>query len=173
MRHYYTLSLLSLSLFLSIIIIIIIISIINAISRKKNKQRVGRMIKLLINKTVFTCSYGLYLCRTFFFLFVCFFVVKSFYILEFNNCVCKFDKTKNNNLLEKDIDIDTSMYKLLECSHKYSILSESLENYQGDEIDDVGVNGYASKITAKTQIFCKNLEIQVKQTSQDNQQFHF
>ena len=29
------------------------------------------------------------------------FVVKNFYVLEFNNCVCKFDKNKNKNLLKK------------------------------------------------------------------------
>ena len=29
------------------------------------------------------------------------FVVKNFYVLEFNNYVCKFDKNKNKNLLKK------------------------------------------------------------------------
>ena len=32
----------------------------------------------------------------------CLFVVKNFYILEFNNCVCKFDKNKNKNLFKKN-----------------------------------------------------------------------
>ena len=36
-------------------------------------------------------------------LFICFFLVENFYVyfLEFNNCVCKFDKNKNKNLLKK------------------------------------------------------------------------
>ena len=35
-------------------------------------------------------------------LFVCLFLVKNFYVfLEFNNCVCKFCKNKNKNLLKK------------------------------------------------------------------------
>ena len=29
------------------------------------------------------------------------FVVKSVYVLESNNCVCKFDKNENRNLNEK------------------------------------------------------------------------
>ena len=29
------------------------------------------------------------------------FIVKNFYILGFNNCVCKFDKNKNKNLNKK------------------------------------------------------------------------
>ena len=33
--------------------------------------------------------------------FVCLFVVKNFYVLEFNNDVCKFYKNKNKNLLKK------------------------------------------------------------------------
>ena len=47
---------------------------------------------LFTNKTVCTCLYACYLCTNFF---VCLFVVKSFYVLEFNNCFCKFDKNKN------------------------------------------------------------------------------
>ena len=36
-------------------------------------------------------------------LFICFFLVENFYVyfLEFNNCVCKFDKNKNKNLFKK------------------------------------------------------------------------
>ena len=42
-----------------------------------------------------------------FFCFVCFFclfLVKNFFVffLEFNNCVCKFDKNKNENLFKKN-----------------------------------------------------------------------
>ena len=41
-----------------------------------------------------------------FFCFVCFFClffVKNFFVffLEFNNCVCKFDENKNENLFKK------------------------------------------------------------------------
>ena len=45
--------------------------------------------------TFFLC---LFVC-----LFICFFLVENFYVyfLEFNNCVCKFDKNKNKNLLKK------------------------------------------------------------------------
>ena len=53
---------------------------------------------LFTNKTVCTCLYVCYLRTNFF---VCLFVVKNFYVLEFNNCVCKFDKNKNQNLLKK------------------------------------------------------------------------
>ena len=35
----------------------------------------------------------------------CLFVVKNFYVLEFNNCVCKFNKGKNKNLKIKQIKI--------------------------------------------------------------------
>ena len=58
--------------------------------------------------------YSCYLCTNFFVLFffffcvfvclfICFFLVENFYVyfLEFNNCVCKFDKDKNKNLLKK------------------------------------------------------------------------
>ena len=64
---------------------------------------------LLTNKTVCTCLYAYYLCTNFFF---CSFVVKNFYVLEFNNCVCKFDKNKNENLLKKEnvIEVNTSEY---------------------------------------------------------------
>ena len=36
-------------------------------------------------------------------MFICFFLVETFYVyfLEFNTCVCKFDKNKNKNLLKK------------------------------------------------------------------------
>ena len=65
---------------------------------------------LFTNKTVCTCLYACYLCTNF--LFVCLFVVKNFYVLEFNNCVCKFDKNKNENLLKKEnvIEVNTSEY---------------------------------------------------------------
>ena len=52
-------------------------------------------------KTVWTCLYACYLCTNF--LFVCLFVVKNFCFLEFINCVCKFEKNKNKNLLKKII----------------------------------------------------------------------
>ena len=46
-----------------------------------------------------TCLYAYYLCTNFNFWNVDFcFVVKKLYVLELNNCVCKFDKNKNKNL---------------------------------------------------------------------------
>ena len=50
---------------------------------------------LFTNKTVCTYLYACYLCP--FFLFV----VKNFYVLGLNNCVCKFDKNKSKNLFKK------------------------------------------------------------------------
>ena len=48
----------------------------------------------------------------------CLFVVKNFYVLEFNNCVCKFDKNKNKNLLKKKKK-EKNCFKELShlCSH--------------------------------------------------------
>ena len=65
---------------------------------------------LLTKQRGHVCS--CYLCTNFFVLFfsffmfvclfICFFLVENFYVyfLEFNNCVCKFDKNKNKNLLK-------------------------------------------------------------------------
>ena len=52
-----------------------------------------------------TCLYACYLCTNLFFFCFVLFVVKHFYVLEFNNCVCKFDKNKNKNLLKKNVII--------------------------------------------------------------------
>ena len=47
--------------------------------------------------------YFLFFLYLFVCLFICFFLVENLYVyfLEFNNCVCKFDKNKNKNLLKK------------------------------------------------------------------------
>ena len=109
-----------LSLSLTLFIIIIIISFINAIWGKKKKQLGGRVV-LLIKQCghVYSC----YLCTNFFgffsffyvCLFICFFLVENFYIcfLEFNNCVCKFDKNKNKNLLKKNLKRKQPTYATL------------------------------------------------------------
>ena len=46
----------------------------------------------------------------FVYLFICFFLVENFYVyfLEFNNCVCKFDKNRNKYLLKKKKRTGTS-----------------------------------------------------------------
>ena len=95
----YTLSLLSLSLILSIIIINIFI--INVILEKKEKRT--RWEGGFTNKTVWACLYAYYLCTNFFLL-ACFLVVsckKFLCFFRLYNCVCKFDKTKDKNLLKK------------------------------------------------------------------------
>ena len=52
---------------------------------------------------VLTFLFYFFLFFMFVCLFICFFLVENFYVyfLEFNNCVCKFDKNKNKNLLKK------------------------------------------------------------------------
>ena len=37
------------------------------------------------------------------------FVVKNVYVLEFNNCVCEFDKNENKNLTKKNKQIKWKM----------------------------------------------------------------
>ena len=96
----YTLSLLSLSLILSIIIINIFI--INVILEKKEKRT--RWEGGFTNKTVWACLYAYYLCTNFFLL-ACFLVVsckKFLCFFRLYNCVCKFDKTKDKNLLKEN-----------------------------------------------------------------------
>ena len=52
---------------------------------------------------VLTFLFSFFLFFMFVCLSICFFLVENFYVyfLEFNNCVCKFDKNKNKNLLKK------------------------------------------------------------------------
>ena len=66
---------------------------------KRKNNGVGFFLFFLFtNKTVCTCLYACYLCTNFF---DSLFVVKKFYVLEFNNCVCKIDENKNKDSLKK------------------------------------------------------------------------
>ena len=65
---------------------------------KRKSNGMGGWFYLLIKQCVHVYMYVIFVLT---FLFVCLFVVKNFYVLEFNNCVCKFDKNKNKNLLKK------------------------------------------------------------------------
>ena len=74
----------------------------------------------------------------------------------FRSCITKINSTLMDNA--EDLDIIMPMYNLLEYSQNYSITSESLWNYNRDEIDDVDDNTserksfkYKTKIKGKTE----------------------
>ena len=66
---------------------------------KRKSNRVGRcfffvsFFYLLIKQCVHVYMHIIFVLT--------FFFVKNFYVLQLNNCVCKFDKNKNKNLLKK------------------------------------------------------------------------
>ena len=65
---------------------------------KRKSNGGGGWLYLLIKQCVHVYMHVIFVLN---FLFVCLFVVKNFYVLEFSNCVCKFDKNKNKKLLKK------------------------------------------------------------------------
>ena len=56
------------------------------------------------------------------------FVVKNVYVLEFNNCVCKFDKNNNKNLNKK-----------MDFSAKKKISLMNILNNNGPNIEPCGI----------------------------------
>ena len=51
------------------------------------------------------------------------FVVKNFDVLEFNNCVCKFDKNKNKNLnIKKNCLVEQRLNITLLITDERSVL---------------------------------------------------
>ena len=62
---------------------------------KRKSKGVGEWFYLLIKQCVHVYMHVIFVLT------FCLFVVKNFYVLEFNNCVCKFDKNKNENLNKK------------------------------------------------------------------------
>ena len=74
----------------------------------------------------------------------------------FRSCITKINSALIDNA--EDLDIDMSMYNLLEYSQNYSMTSESLWNYFRDEIDNIDDNAsddksfkYKTKIIGKTE----------------------
>ena len=61
------------------------------------KQCVHVYIHVIFLLTFFYFYLFIYL----FIYFFCLFVVKNFYILEFDSCICKFDKNKDKSLFKK------------------------------------------------------------------------
>ena len=60
---------------------------------KRKSNGVGGWLYLLIKQCVHIYMHVVFVLT--FVLNFCLFVVKKFYVLEFNNCACKFDKNKN------------------------------------------------------------------------------
>ena len=68
---------------------------------KRKSKGVGEWFYLLIKQCVHVYMHVIFVLT------FCLFVVKNFYVLEFNNCVCKFDKNKNENLFKKKKSMDS------------------------------------------------------------------